>query len=70
MEARDLDKRYVIDRKMEQRIWAMRCEEGCSQQEIAERLGSQIFQISQSTISRCLKRLIEKHNLFEKENSE
>ena len=66
MEARDLDKRYALDRKTEQRIWAMRTNEGYSQQEIAERLGEVVHQ---STISRCLKRLIDQHNSQEKENS-
>ena len=66
MEARDYDRRYTITKQMEAEIWEMRCDEGCSQAEIAARLGGTI---TQSTISRCLKRLMKEYKHKHKEET-
>ena len=59
MNRRSLDRRYRLTPEMERQIWAMRVDDQMSQEAIVYELGGIV---SQSTISRCLTRLIHEYN--------
>ncbi len=59
MNQRQFDKRYRLTPADEQLIWRLRTEKQMSQMEISDELCGRV---AQSTISRCLQKMIQKYN--------